>query len=170
MEKKKIPLKNYILLGIIIIFTIMFVLYARGWYITAEEYYKNNSVILDTVSEINSGEITNYAVDNPSFILYVASGNNANIKQFEKEFKKFILQNDLNNRVLYLNLTNVNVNEFNEQLNALTTKNVRSTLTDQNSSAIYIFHNGKIVKVLDSNTNIDNINIVFHGYGMIEND
>ena len=170
MEKKKIPLKNYILLGSIILFTIMFVLYARGWYIAAEDYYQNNSIILDTVAEIHSEEIANYAVDNPSFILYAASGDNADIKKFEKEFKKFILKNDLNNRVLYLNLSNVNVADFNNQLNLLTTENVKSTLTDKNSSAIYIFNAGKIVKVIGANTNIDNINVVFHGYGMIEND
>jgi len=170
METKNIPLKNYIILGIIIVFSVLVVFYVRSWYITAEEYYENNSIILDTVAEINSDEISNYSVDNPSFVLYVASGSNANVKSFEKKFKKFILQNDLNNNVLYLNLANVDINQFNNQLNVLASKSAKSTLTDQNSSAIYIFKEGRIVKVMNSTPDIDKVKIVFQGYGMIEND
>lgn len=170
MEKKNIPLKNYVILGIIIVFSIFVVFYARSWYVTAEEYYRNNSVILDTVAEINSEEISNYAVDNPSFVLYVASGSNVDVRDFEKKFKKFILQNDLNNNVLYLNLSNVDVNQFNNQMNSLTIKNEKSALIDQTSSAIYIFKEGKIVKIMNSTPDIDKIKIVFQGYGMIEND
>lgn len=168
METKNIPAKNYVILAVAIIFTVLVVFYIRSWYITTKEYYDNNSVILDVVAEIKNEEIVNYATDNPDFILYVSAGNNAEIKPFEKKFKKFILKNDLRNNILYLNLVNIDVTNFNNYLNTLTTENAKSTLVDENSSAIYIFKEGKIAKVMSSQTDIDKMKIVFQSYGIIE--
>lgn len=170
METKNIPLKNYIILAVAILFTVLAVFYMRGWYITTKEYYDNNSVIIDTVSEINNDEIGNYATDNPNFVLYVSSGSNADIKPFEKKLKKFILKNDLRNNILYLNLENVNIDEFNNYLNGFATENANSSLSDKNSSAIYIFQNGKIEKTMNSNIDLDKMKFVFQSYGIIEND
>lgn len=170
METKNIPLKNYVILAVAMIFTVLAVFYCRSWYITTKEYYDNNSVILDTVAEIKSEEITNYALDNPDFVLYVSSGRNADIKPFEKKFKKFILKQDLRNNVLYLNLEGVDVSDFNKFLNSLTKDKVESKLKDKASSAIYIFKEGKIVKIVSPKTDIDKMQIVFQTYGVIEND
>ena len=170
METKSIPFKNYVILAVAIVFTVLAVFYMRSWYITTKEYYDNNSVVLDTVAEINSEEIVNYATDNPEFVLYVASGHNAEIKSFEKKFKKFILKNDLRNNVLYLNLENVDVATFNEELNDMASENAKSKLVDKNSTAIYIFQNGQIEKVLDITTDSDKMAVVFQSYGIIEVD
>lgn len=169
MEKKKIPLKNYIILLLAMVFTMLAVFYMLTIYKNYEEYYNNNSIILDIVNEINSEEIVSYSTDNPDFILYVSSGHNQEIKAFEKNLKKFVLKNDLRNNMLYLNLDDVNIEEFNNFLNKMSTKNVKSELSNQDSHAIYIFQNCKIEQVLDT-TDLDKIEIVFQGYGMIEND
>ena len=169
METKNIPYKNYVILTVAIDFTVLTVFYCRSWYITTKEYYNNNSIILDTISEIKNEEIGNYAMDNPDFVLYVSSGRNTEIKSFEKKLKKFILKNDLRNNVLYLNLEGVDVAEFNKSLNSMANKNVESKLQDKNSSAIYIFKEGKIVKTLKSNTDTDKMKVVFQSYGIVEN-
>lgn len=170
METKIVPLKNYIILAVAILFTVLAVFYMRGWYIATKEYYDNNSVILDVVAEIKNDEIMNYATDNPNFVLYVSSGRNTNVKQFEKKFKKFILKNDLRNNILYLNLEGVDINSFNDYLNKMTSGDTKSTLVDKNSSAIYIFKEGKIVKVMTSMPDFDKVKFVFQSYEVIEDD
>ena len=66
---KKIPLKNYIILCVIILLTVISVFYIRSWYITSKDYYSRNSVIKDVVHEINVDEISNYTLESPKFLL-----------------------------------------------------------------------------------------------------
>ena len=80
---KKIPAKNYIILAVVVLFTVISVFYARSWYLTTKEYENKNSVIKEVALEINQSEISNYTLENPKFILYVSSGQNQDIKPFE---------------------------------------------------------------------------------------
>lgn len=170
MPKKKVPLKNYIILGMTIIVTMLVIFYCRSWYVTARDYYNKHSLILDVVSEIRSDEIVNYAYDNPNFVLYVSSGNNKEIKSMEKEFKKFILKQDLENNVLYLNLEGLNIEEFNNEINKFTNNWDENSLNDINSAVIYVFVNRKIVKKMDIKTSPEKMKIIFQAYGIIYND
>ena len=64
------------------------------------------------VKEIKSEEISNYILENQRFILYVSSGQNSQIKDFEDEFKNLIQNLDINDDVLYMNLDGVNTGSF----------------------------------------------------------
>ena len=87
---KKIPFKNYVILCVIIVLTVISVFYVRSWYITNKEYYSRNSVIKDIAREIKIDEISNYTLESPKFMLYVSSGADADVKDFENDFKKLI--------------------------------------------------------------------------------
>ena len=51
---RKIPFKNYVILGLVFLFTIGVVFYARDWYNTTKEYYMQNSVMKDAIREIKN--------------------------------------------------------------------------------------------------------------------
>ena len=116
--KKEIPLKNYFILILVILLTILAVFYMRDWYNTSKEFYAQNSVMTKVVREIKNDEISNYILENQKFILYVSSGRNTNIKSFEDEFKNLIQKMDLGENVLYMNLDEVDVSDFYNSLNS----------------------------------------------------
>ena len=146
---KKIPLKNYIVLCVIIVITVVFVFYVRSWYITNKEYYSKNSVIKDITREINIDEISNYILESPKFILYVSSGANAEVKNFEHRFKKFIGKMEISDDILYLNADNVNYDLYSSLKNYAFNDKV-SSLIFENKASLYVFSDGKIVGVLNN--------------------
>ena len=54
--KRKIPVKNYFILAIVVLFTVVLAFYMRDWYNTSKEYYAQNSVMTKVVREIKSEE------------------------------------------------------------------------------------------------------------------
>ena len=62
--KREIPVKNYVILILVFLVTIVAVFYVRDWYNTTKNYYAQNSVMTKVVREIKSEEIsTDSAVD-----------------------------------------------------------------------------------------------------------
>ena len=88
--KRKIPVKNYFILAIVVLLTVVLAFYMRDWYNTSKEYYAQNSVMTKVVREIKSEEITNFTLENQKFILYVSSGQNVELKNFENDLKDLI--------------------------------------------------------------------------------
>ena len=147
--EKKIPLKNYIILVIIFSVTIIAVFYMRDWYITTKEYYAQNSVMTKVTREIKNEEISNYVMENQRFILYVSSGQDSNIKDFEDEFKELIKKLDLNDDVLYMNMDGVNMDNFYKLIKGYSdSKKIENQISTSNCS-LYLFDGGKITLVLN---------------------
>ena len=146
---KKIPFKNYAVLCIIIVLTVISVFYIRSWYITNKEYYSRNSVIKDVTREINVDEISNYALESPKFMLYVSSGVDADVKDFENNFKKLIEKFELSEDILYLNIDNVNYDLY-SNLKGFAYNDKISSLIFESKASLYVFSDGKIVGVLNN--------------------
>ena len=103
------------------------------------------------VKEIKSEEISNYILENQRFILYVSSGQNSQIKDFEDEFKNLIQNLDINDDVLYMNLDGVNTGSFYDLLknNYSSNAKLKNQIVSSDSS-LYLFTDGKIVNVLNN--------------------
>ena len=155
---KKIPLKNYIILCVIILLTVISDFYIRSWYITSKDYYSRNSVIKDVVHEINVDEISNYTLESPKFMLYVSSGADADIKGFENDFKKLIRKLDLSEDILYLNADNIGYDLYNN-LSGFASNDKISSLISESKASLYVFSDGKIVGVLNNINNFSSKNI-----------
>ncbi len=170
---KKIPTKNYVILAAAVLITIIGVFYARSWYITTKEYNLKNSTLLTVVNEIKTPEeLTNYTFENPKFVLYVASGQNQDIKTFEKKFKKLITSKELQENILYLNSDNINIGEFNDKLKELSIDNkVKDKINNDSVISIYVFDNSKLTHILVNAEKLttDQINVLFKKYGVIDN-
>ncbi len=134
-KEKEISFKNYIILAVILIFTILLVVYLFNW----QSIYQKNKLqepILDKyLMVINYNELDDYLVENKEAIVYVSVLNDEKIRMFENKFKNLIIKNDLNNKVLYLNLTNESV-----EINKKYLSNLSEVPT------LIIFDEGKVVK------------------------
>lgn len=106
-KEKEIPLKNYILLSIVLILTIVVVIYFFLWKNTYEKSKLQTPILDDYLLVINYNELNNYLVENKDAIIYISKLNNENIRLFENKFKNIINKNNLNNKILYLDLTEV---------------------------------------------------------------
>lgn len=149
--KREIPVKNYVILILVFLVTIVAVFYVRDWYNTTKNYYAQNSVMTKVVREIKSEEISNYILENQRFILYVSSGHDSGIKNFEDDFKNLIQSLDLTDDVLYMNLDGVNLESFYDLLknNYVRNSKIKNQIVDSNSS-LYLFTDGKVSGVLNN--------------------
>ena len=165
---KTIPKKNYAILAVIIFITIFLVFYMRNWYIMTKEYNSDNSPMLKSINEINSNEISNYVLENPRFILYTSSGLNKNIKGFESKFKGYVLNKNLKDYMIYINTATADLDNLKTILENYTSENNNINLNDNVN--MYIFENGKIVKIITKAENQDTKSIeqVFKKYGVID--
>ena len=89
-------------------------------------------------------------MENQRFILYVSSGHNSEIKDFEDDFKNLVQKLELNDDVLYMNLDEVDTNSFYDMLKndfAYSSK-IKNQIVNSEAS-LYLFTDGKIVNVLN---------------------
>lgn len=148
---RKIPKKNYFILILILGFTVGLVLYSRSWYIMSKEYYAQNSVIKDVAREINENELDSFATENQKFILYVSSGNNGEVKEFEEKFKKSIIKLNIQDYVLYLNLDNVDDYFSNYLRDRFAFNNkIANQFSSKSLSTIYLFEDGRITFLINN--------------------
>lgn len=133
---REIPKKNYFILFIVIVLSLLIAFYFRNWYKAYEDSYLSKSIVGNYLFEINYKELDNYLVENQSAIIYVSKVGNEKIRNFEKKFINAINQNDLKNKILYLDLSNYKGDT-----------NDKYTINDKDITSvpnISVFKNGKL--------------------------
>lgn len=133
---REITKKNYFILFIVIVFSLLIAFYFRNWYKAYEDSYLSKSIVGNYLFEINYKELDNYLVENQSAIIYVSKVGNEKIRNFEKKFINAINQNDLKNKILYLDLSNYKGDTNNKY-----------TINDKDITSvpnISVFKNGKL--------------------------
>lgn len=144
-KTKKIPVKNYIYLSIIVIASIFIIFYLYRWYDTYRESKLNISIMNNYLSVINYNELDDYIIENKNAIIYVSKLGDEKINKFEKSFKNMVVENDLRNSMLYLDVTNDNFDVVKEKLQ------INTSLP-----CIVVYTNGKITDVYSiTNNNYD---------------
>jgi hypothetical protein len=94
-ELRKIPGRNYLILAGVIIVTIFLLCYFYMWFDAYKEK-KLNMRILDSYMEIiNYNELEDYIVENPNSVIYVSVLEDAVIRDFEKQMKKMLKNNEI---------------------------------------------------------------------------
>lgn len=147
MQKKNIPLKNYIVAIVIVLLVVLGSLYACSWYKTIKEYNLNKSIISDTVNKIELETLESYITDNSNFIMYLSDSSDEEIKNFEKKFKRYIKNNSLNNEIIYLDIKDYDNDLVVETLLTYKSKNLKN-LKNISFPNVLIFENGEIEDIL----------------------
>lgn len=130
---KEIPIKNYVYLFLILLGSILLLIYIYTWYDTYSENKLNTSIMNEYLTVINYNELNNYIIENKDAIIYVSILGNEDINRFERKFKNEILENNLKNSILYLDLTN-------EDLNSTT----KALQIEQDFPYLVVYTNGQI--------------------------
>lgn len=176
---RKIPLKNYIIYMVVVIVTVAISFYIVALFNKNKEYYENNSVLKDILSEIIikkdltiKENFNSYLLEDSDLIVYMSSGKNKNIKSFENEFKHYIINHKFENDIVYINLDNVDknfVNNFIDEFNS--DEELKNYEIDIKQPMIIIFKDGKIYNIYnEKNQSIYNINLFFIETGVVIND
>ena len=156
---KRIPLKNYFILGIILASSIFIVLYINKLYLST----KNNDNILNGfIKEIKTQEIDNYIIENPNFIIYLGYKNNDN-KSFEKKFKKLVTKYDLQKDIVFIDISQFNDETFNKFCKKYADKLLKK------DSCLIIVDNQKVIDALDitkGNNDIELVKMFFKKNGV----
>ena len=103
-DVRNVPIKNYILLGIIVLVSIFLIYYFFLWYKAYEESKINTPIMDKYLQVINYNELESYLLENENTIIYVSVVGDENIRSFEKKFKNIIVNNSLYD-ILYLNVS-----------------------------------------------------------------
>ncbi len=145
MEEKTIPLKNYAIITLIFLATIGLTLYLCNCYSVYNEGKKEIPVIRGTLSEITNEDFEHYILENQSAKVYMCTASSPTCRSFEKDFIKLIKKKNLQEEIVYLNLSNVDQEEFVKTFNEKYTFKIPLTT---NYPAIVIFDEGKIESIL----------------------
>ncbi len=111
-------IKNYILLIFVFLLCICFVLYLCNLYKVYDQYQKETPVIRGAIQEIVPGDLDHYVLDTPTAVIYMCTSYDEECRSFEKDFKKYLSKREWNNEIVYLNLSDLDQEEFTDSFNA----------------------------------------------------
>lgn len=157
-NERYIPLKNYVIAGLIIIFIIAITCYSFAWYKVFKENKVSTSYLVQekiVTNEIkNLEEISDIFSEVPeSYFIYISYTGSEEVYNMEKDLKNIIKEYNLTDSIYYLNVTNIKENEnYIEEINEafdLEEKKVTQVPT------IIYYNNGKVVDIVKRND--DNI-------------
>lgn len=159
---REVPKKNYIYLFLILLGSLLLLLYLYTWYETYNENKLNTSIMDEYLTVINYNELDNYIIENKDAVIYVSILGNEDINKFEKKFKNIISEHNLKNEILYLDISDENIERATRKLNI-----------DKNLPYLVVYTNGVITDTYSiDNANYSNAKIekYLNRIGVIEND
>ena len=153
-----IPVKNYFILGVILLVSFLVIYYFYMWLDTYNET-KLNSPILDKYLEvINYNELDDYLIENPNAIIYVSVLEDSNIREFEKKFKTILRKNELDKEILYMDITN--------DVNNIDNEYVINGISITDVPVIMVVDNGKLKSIYSIRNNdydVDRLKLFIEG-------
>ena len=135
---------NYLILLGIFIVCILFVLYVCEIYKINDAEKKKTPVIDGVLLEIYKEDLDHYIWDNPTAIIYMCTANGDVCRNFERDFNK-LLKKKQYSQLIYLNLTDLNQEEFLNVFN--TTYHYKKQLTSYYPAFVF-FEDGKVKSIL----------------------
>ena len=111
---RRVPVQNYVKLGLLILGVVILVVFLGNWYRNYREYQLTIPVIEGTFqNEIKGEEVYNYMLENENAILYLGTASDEDCRKLEKELKKYVVEENLQQVITYLNLSEVeNTDDF----------------------------------------------------------
>ncbi len=148
MKNKKL-LKNYFLLVLSILVVIFLCFYIGRWYKVYNEYQLQTPVIRGSLNyEITPLDFDHYLMENPTSTFYLCTSDNMNCRTYEKNFKKLINKKNLQDKIIYVNLTGSDIDSFVNSFN----NNYKYKVSLKNDLPAFVsFNDLKVTGILQSN-------------------
>ena len=154
--ERKIKFKNYIYLFLVLTVSIGVMVGFYMWHLSYKENVLKTPIMDEYLYSINYNELDNYVTDNGYALIYVSVLEDEGIRNFEEKFKKYIMKNELSNKMLYLDLTEVSKdnNLYSELINKYRVK--KKSIGDV--PCLLLFKEGKLDKIYPINEKKYNLN------------
>ena len=163
-ELRKIPFKNYVFLGVVLLVSMLILYYFYLWVDAYNESKLNKPIMNKYMDVINYNELDTYLIENPDTIIYVSILENKEIRDFEKNFKKLFKKKKINNDILYLDITEDIKNEdINNELN---NKYMINSVSILDVPVIIVIENGNvksIYSISENNYDVDKVKTFING-------
>ena len=164
-EERKISSKNYVILVIILVSTVLL-----GFYLfnSFKESDVNTSLMDNYIKLINYTEIKDYVTENRDVVIYSSVLKDKKIRNFEMNFRHVINKYELEDQIVYLNLTDLTLEERVELSNTYNLDG--KTIVDV--PCLLIFKDGNLIDIyaLKDNYNVDNLVTYLQKKEVINND
>ena len=162
-NNREIPKKNYYIVMLVSILVIILTLYIRNMYLSYQ-YSKGNSSIFNdkTINQINSKDFDFALSEINEGIIYVGFNGSIKVKNMEKRLFKEIEKNNLNDMVIYWDITNIDKKVVREKL-LLSNEEIVAPML------IYV-KDGEVVEIFDSKEKMidyTSLNNMLTKYGII---
>lgn len=144
-EEKRITIKSYLILAVIFLFTIGITLYFCKCYYVYRDSIKEIPVIRGVLSEIISDELEHYVKENQNCTVYMCTASDEKCRSFEESFIKLIKKKNLQEKIVYLNLSNIDQEKFIKSFNNKYKYKVELTT---NYPAIVTFEDATVSSIL----------------------
>ena len=150
-ERKEIPAKNYLILSIIVIITLVATIYLFSWFKQYNDSKVSTPIITSTLREVEYNNLKTVLAERDVLIMYMCTTDEKVCRSFEKKFSDFVNKNNLTEDIIYLNLG------YNSDENNLLEKVYDEYKSDSLVKKVHeyptllIFNQGKIVDILSSN-------------------
>ena len=141
---RKIPQKNYVILFVILLLSVILAFYLKNWYEMRSSVIGDKNLLVENLPELKLEEIDTFIQENPNIIIYVASSNDEQNKEFEKKLYDYIVKRDRIFEFVYLNKDLINESQIIE----LQRKYAIDEIKDVNMTNIpnfYVIQDGKII-------------------------
>jgi len=158
MKNKVLEKKNYIFMALITVAVVVLTFYISSWYKIIKKYRENNSVVEEVVTKIDASSLSSYLLDNPNALIYIASSNDPDIKDFESSLKKYIVNEELTSAIIYLDTKDMTQDDINK----IFLPYVSSTIKLKNivTANILYFEDREIVDAIYTKNSVAKINDV----------
>jgi len=167
-ELREIPKKNYFIVLVVSILVVILTLYVRSFYINYTSLNVDSSIFVSkSINQINFEDI-DYAVNETSdSVIFISYNGRKDIANMERKLYREIEKRNLNDRIIYLNVTEYLEN--NKYVEMLRDK-YPALSVDINKAPMFIFvKDGECVDVVDSSKELVNyktLNELFKKYGI----
>jgi len=176
---KVIPKKNYLLVVVICLATLIVVTYLTYICKKNQAIKVEPSILSGYVLELGEKEImtnlSNYALDNPGFVLYVSYDSSKNLNEFEEQLKDLVKEQNIKSNLVFANLNLIaNKNFLNELKDNFFSDDLNNNYIKlEKQPNMFLFKNGKIIKVLyyaEHKIDIEDVKKFLFNEGIIKND
>ena len=165
---RKIPFKNYVLYFMLCIFTFLLLFLFVNKVKRMDKM--QTSVLSGFLYEIKQEDfilnLKSYALDNPSFILYISNHRNST---FDLEFKQYVIENELIDNIIYFDGWNQLNNNFVKVFRSeFFSSNMDINLMGLKQTNLYTYQEGNIVNVLYKNKqeiDMNDVKLYLESYG-----
>ncbi len=145
---RQVKLKNYVLVVLLFIVTIVAILFVKKIYEDNESTKIVTNERLDVLYEIKEDDLKSYVVENRRIILYTSDSSDVSLQNFEKSFRDYIVENELSKEIIYLNLNQVRPRFYSNLKEKYFDEHLKYIAIPSNQANLYVLENGKIVDLL----------------------